>query len=187
MKNIILFATCIFLYSFVNLDAMPAQICIIRNAEKSDQNNSLSLKGKERAAALVPFFMENENLITYGLPAAIYAMGAPTPESSHATFDTVAPLAEQLKLTINDKYEKFNYKKMVDEIKENTLYQGKTVIICWDNAYIPEITRGFSALQSPARWINDVYDKVWIITFTPTGKAIFQNIPQRLMFGDSPK
>jgi hypothetical protein len=169
-----------------NLSAMPAQVFIIRHAEKPPEGNGLSLKGKERAAALVPYFMETKELIIHGTPVAIYAMAAPKEDSSVRPIDTVKKLADELKITVNTNYVRDNYKKMVDDIKSNAAYSGKTVLISWEHDVIPDIARSFGALQAPYRWQSDVFDRVWMITFeVPTGRAVFQNIPQRLMFGDS--
>ena len=120
------FTAAILLTFFVtaNLVALPAQVIIIRHAEKPPQGNELSLKGKERAAALVPYFTETENLITNGTPAAIYAMKAPKADSSLRPIQTVTPLADQLKIKIKDNFERDNYKKMVEEIKADSTLNG---------------------------------------------------------------
>lgn len=176
-----------------SLEALPAQIIIIRHAEKSTSNHAekkisneeLSLKGKERAAALVPYFLETPELITFNAPAAIYASIPPKPATSQRSLETVRPFADLLKITIRDIFESNDYKKMVEEIKKDPALSGKTVLICWEHTYIPEMARAFGAYQTPATWSASTFDRTWIITFQPTGKAIFQNLPQRLMFGDS--
>jgi hypothetical protein len=40
-------------------------------------------------------------------------------------------------------------------------------------------------LQTPAKWPGEVFDRTWVITFEPSGRALFQNLPQRLMYGDA--
>lgn len=168
-----------------SVQALPAQVLIIRHAEKPPSGDLLSLKGKERAAALVPYFTETKELLSYGAPVAIYAMKPSKEDSSERPIDTVKPLAEALKLTINTNYERDDFKKMVEDISKEITYSNRTVLICWEHYHIPEIARAFKALQSPGRWPNEVFDRVWMITISPTGKATFQNIPQKLMFGDS--
>jgi len=42
-----------------SLHADPAQVILIRHAEKPEQGHDLSLPGRQRAAALVPYFREN--------------------------------------------------------------------------------------------------------------------------------
>lgn len=168
-----------------SLNALPSQILIIRAAERPLQGNSLSTIGRERAAALAPLLTESSEFITFGQPVAIYAAGQSTSDPSKRAIETVKPLADLLKLTINDKYGSQDYKKMVEEIQFESLYNGKTIIICWEQPSIPEIARAFGALQTPARWPIDAYDRIWSITYSPTQKALFQNLPQRLLYGDS--
>lgn len=170
-----------------SLSGMPSQIIIIRHAEKAAQGDGLSTKGRERAAALAPYFMERKEVLTFGAPAAIYAMGTSKEDTSKRPIETVTPLAEQLRLTINTSYTNETVKKMVDEIKNSPGYSGKMVLICWEHVNIPQIARAFSALQTPARWPDEVFDRNWVITYSLTGKANFQNMPQRLLFGDSAK
>ena len=54
------------------LSAEPAQVIIIRHAEKPDEGNELSLAGRERAAALAPYFLGETALLRFGPPVAIY-------------------------------------------------------------------------------------------------------------------
>lgn len=167
------------------IEATPAQVIIIRHAEKPLQGNILSTKGRERAAALAPFFIETKELLTYGLPIAIYAMQPSKEDPSEGPLQTVTPLADALKLSIKTNFERDNYRPMVDEIMNTPAYSGKMVLICWDHKLIPDIARAFRALQTPGRWPPEAFDRLWIINFASTGKVTFQNLPQRLMYGDS--
>ncbi|HEV8051708.1 MAG TPA: histidine phosphatase family protein [Parachlamydiaceae bacterium] len=171
--------------SAANLNALPAQIIIIRHAEKPEQGNELSTKGRERAAAMAPYFSETDYLTTNGTPAAIYAMAAPKGDSSLRPIQTVTPLATLLKMEIKNSFERDNYRKMVEEIKSSPMYHGKTVLICWGHKLIPEIARAFGALQTPGHWPPSVYDRTWSITFSTSGRTTFLNHAQRLMYGDS--
>jgi hypothetical protein len=54
--------------------ATPAQVLIIRHAEKGASGKDLSSAGDARAQALVGFFENNPEVTQYGTPAAIYAM-----------------------------------------------------------------------------------------------------------------
>lgn len=181
------------MFAILPLAALPAQVIIIRAAEKDvshhgekkNIHNELSLKGKERAAALVPYFLETPELITFNKPAAIYASIPPKPATSQRSLETVRPLADLLKIPIRDTYESNDYKRMIEEIKKDPALAGKMVLICWEHNYIPEIARAFGAFQTPATWPASAFDRTWVITFQPTGKAVFHNLPQRLMYGDS--
>lgn len=169
-----------------NIKALPAQVILIRHAEKSHQGNSLSLKGRERAAALAPYFMEDPDVTVYGPPAAIYAQAADKPDSSLRPIETVTPLAQTLKLAIKNQFGKDDLAKMVEEIKTDPSYYGKMVLISWEHSSLPELARALGATQSPARWNGDTYDRVWIIGFHPGSKVSFRNVSQKLMYRDSP-
>jgi hypothetical protein len=164
---------------------MPAQVIIIRHAEKPLYGNILSTKGRERAAALVPYFLDTPDILVYGTPSAIYASGPYGDDSSIRSVETVKALAIALKLPLKDCYTHDEYPKMIEEIKKSPEYNGRMVLICWEHQAIPDIARAFGALQIPARWPVDVFDRVWVLSFQHVGKVTFQNIPQRLLFGDS--
>jgi hypothetical protein len=163
----------------------PARIIIIRHAEKPDEGNELSLKGRERAAALVPYFLETPDFFK-GMPlVAIYAQGPKKEGSSIRAVQTVKGVAEATKVTIIDKFTRDEFPDMFAEIRKNAAYDGKTVLICWEHKFIPDIAQAFGASDAPNHWRGHVYDRTWIITFKEEGKIDFQNRPQRLMFGDS--
>ena len=42
-------------------------------------------------------------------------------------------------------------------------------------------------LPSPAKQKDEVFDRVWVLTWDARGKVAFQNLPQRLLPGDSKK
>ncbi len=73
--------------------AQPAQVLIIRHAEKSPEESavSLSLKGQERAMAFVPFFTQTPELIYQGLPVALFATKMAPGEFSQRTLETSTP------------------------------------------------------------------------------------------------
>lgn len=176
----------LFMCVFFQLSAMPARVFIIRHAEKPTEGNSLSLKGRERAAAYVPYFMETPELTSHGTATAIYACASSAQDPSQRAIETVQGLADKLKITPNTKYTRDNFKDMVEEIKSDASLKNKTVLICWDHVNIPDIARALGGLQAPARWSQDTYDRIWKLSFsTSGGRPTFQNAPQRLMYGDS--
>lgn len=170
-----------------SLFSLPAQITFIRSAETETEGGALSTKGKVRVAAYVPYFTDTKELTLHGPPVAIYVIGGAKDGEAASAAETVKPLADSLKLTIKTAFSRDDFKKMVDEIKKDVGLSGKNVLICWDSAQIPEITRAFGAFQSLSTWRKDDYDHVWIVTFASNGKASFQRLPQKLLFGDSPR
>lgn len=190
MKHLLQALLTLLLFSFTpslarSLEALPAQVIIIRHGEKPRDGDSLNTRGRERAAALAPFFQETKEVLAFGTPVAIYAFKPSKTDTSKRSIETVTPLAEALNITINKEYVHDDYKRMVAEIKTRPEYNDRMVLICWEHHLIPEITRAFGALQSPSKWNGDAFDRLWIITFNKSGKASFQNLPQKLLFGDS--
>src|SRR6476659_2168979 len=90
----------------------PAQVIIIRHGEKPDPEGAeLSLKGRERAAALVPYFLGDSDVLEFGPPVAIYAQAQneKKKESSVRSIQTVTPLAEALHLEVNHSIKRDDY------------------------------------------------------------------------------
>ena len=165
--------------------ATPAQVIIIRHAEKPPEGNHLSLKGYERAAALVPYFLGDPELLKFGTPSSVFATKPSGPNDSYRPIETVEGVAKALKLNLIAKYERLEYPIMVKEILKNAEYDGKMILIAWEHKVIPNITEAFGVQNAPKEWHGDTFDRTWIITFLPDEKTEFQNLPQRLMFGDS--
>lgn len=166
------------------LAAKPAQVILIRHGEKPPEGHELSQRGKERAAALVPFFQGNEHVLQFGTPIAIYAQPVADGHKSLRPVQTVKPLADALKLKVIEKYPHANYAKMVDEIVAHKDYDGKMVLICWEHHVIPEMARAFGLKDQP-KWHGDTFDRCWIITFPKDGAVKFRNLPQKLLYGDA--
>ena len=167
--------------------AQPAQVIIIRHAEKPSTGNELSLQGRERAAALVPYFLGTDELLEFKTPVAIYAQAQKKETSSVRSIETVKPLADALHLKVNESFTRDEYKSMVEEILQKKEYEGRTVLICWEHKVIPDMAAEFGAVNAPDKWKGEVFDRVWIITFRPNKKPLFTDWPQRLMYGDSDK
>lgn len=157
--------------------AAPAQVVLISHAEKQD--DVLSLKGKERAMALVPFFNGNPKVLSHGFPTIVYS--APTTD----TMQTVKPLAENMKIAVVNKFS--DSKKVVSEILTNPDYEGKMVVICWSQKEMPQIASLLGAKKTPKKWSEEAHDRLWVLNFDEEGKVSFKDLPQKLLYGDSPK
>lgn len=169
---------CIF-YSF-SLFATPAEVLIIRHGEKPMVGNQLNTRGEERAHALAPYILDG-----YGTPVAIFAQRANDDDHSVRSIQTVTPLADEKKMIINTDYTHREYPAMVEEIKSNPKYTGKTVLICWEHHVIPKIAAALGVHPEPQKWPGEVFDRVWVITYQADGTVSFKDIPQRLLFGDA--
>jgi hypothetical protein len=168
--------------------AQPAQVFIIRHAEKPPDRNAvnLSLKGQERAMALVPFVTQSLHLIHHGLPVALFATKIIPGDFSHRTLDTLAPLSQHLRVLSDAHYAKWEVGELAQEVLTNLKYERRTVLICWENHYIPKLAAALGVRPEPPKWPDEVFDRVFIITYRG-GQASLVNMPQRLLFGDSPE
>jgi hypothetical protein len=162
------------------LRAEPRQVILIRHGEKPEQGDGLSLKGLERAAALVPFLSQRDG--DRSVPCAIFAQGPTSKRTSQRPVETVAPLAQSLGIQVKT----FHHSAVADMVKQvlsNRKYDGKTVLICWEHHGIPDIATAMGVQKVP-EWPGQVYDRLWIVTFQ-NGKPKLSNLPQKLLFQDS--
>ena len=44
-------------------------------------------------------------------------------------------------------------------------YAGRTVLICWHHGEIPHLAAAFGVVGAPKHWDEEVFDKVWQITW----------------------
>lgn len=168
--------------------AQPVQIFIISHAEKPPDRSAanLSVKGQERAMALVPFFTQSLELIQHGLPVALFAAKIDPGDHSHRTLETITPLSQHLRVLPDAHYAKWEVGNLAQEVLTNLKYERRTVLICWEHHYIPKLAAALGVRPEPPRWPEEVFDRVFIITYRG-GQASLVNMPQRLMFGDSPE
>jgi hypothetical protein len=166
--------------------AVPAEVIIIRHGEKPVTGDSLNLKGQERAAALVPYFLHTQALTRYGLPVAVYAEAPRKNATTTRSIQTCTPIAQALGIPVLTSYTKKQYAPLAQGILNNPQYSGKTVLVCWEHKMIPLIINILGVQPMPAPWSDNVFDRTVVITFQPNGKiASYQNLPQRLLYGDS--
>jgi hypothetical protein len=173
------------------LFGQPATVMIIRHAEKPDEGHCLSVKGWQRAQALVPFFlgeMSNEcgdPQPGFAKPVAIYAQKLDANHKSRRPFETVQALARALNLDIKG-FAHDDADAMVREIQGTSAYKGQSVLICWEHHAIPKLAEAFG-VDDPPDWPgHESYDRVWVIKFK-NGNVKFQDVPQRLLYDDSDK
>ena len=165
--------------------AAPAQVILIRHAEKPASGNELDPRGFQRAKALAGFFENTPSMTRYGTPAAIYAMAPKDQNGSLRPIETVTPLADSLGLKINSAYKKEELSSLIGDILNTSAYDGKMVLVCWEHNMIPEIVKGFGWSGAPLSWDGSVFDRAWVLNFTGGAVVSFEDIPQRLLPGDS--
>jgi hypothetical protein len=165
----------------------PAQVILIRHAEKPPEGQELSERGKERAAALAPFFRGRKEVLTFGAPVAIYGERPHKVTSSIRPVETVSPLAHALNQEVIEKFTRKEIDPLAQEILSKPEYAGKMVLVCWEHSMIPPLAKALGCTTAPDKWHGDDFDQLWIITYQIDGTASFRKEPQKLLFGDSAK
>src|SRR5580700_5946112 len=115
----------------------PTQVIIIRHAEKPSKGDDLNAKGRMRAAALVPYFLEAPEVLEFKTPVAIYAQKSTDSHKSRRPVDTIKGLAKVLKQDLIE-YPREDAMVMVKDIMAKPKYEGRMVLICWSHTGIPD-------------------------------------------------
>jgi hypothetical protein len=178
----------LFLIAVETVWARPAQVILLRHAEKprDESNVHLSERGESRARALVAFLTTKPAFVTNGLPVALFAPKSTSRGHSRRPYETLAPLAEHLQLSVQMPYGSSDYAALAKHVLSDPGLNGKTVIVCWIHDYLPALAKAFGVKPEPARWKSSVYDRVWVITYKDH-RAGLADLPQKLLPGDSVK
>lgn len=170
--------------------AMPAQVMIIRHAEKFEDREKIHLntQGYTRAKALAQFFQTDPRVMQYGVVAAIIAQRATKERKAVRCIETVEPLAQALGQKVIDRFGKGEIMEMAEWLRASREWDSRSVLVCMAHLDIVPFVKalGVSQVGQPV-WPHETYDRVWIINFSQTDKKVtsFRDIPQRLLFGDS--
>jgi hypothetical protein len=167
-------------------DAEPAQIILLRHAEKpADESDvHLSAEGQERARALVGFLTTTPALTNHGPPAVLFACQATARGHGRRCLETLQPLAIRLRLAIETTWPAGEYMALAQHVRSDERYAGKAVVICWVHDYLPELAKALGLRPKPRAWRKDVYDQVWLITYRGHDASLTR-LPQRLLPGDA--
>lgn len=166
MKNLIV---ALFLFATSSAFAAPAQVIIIRHAEKPSEGNDLSPEGYAHAQRLVSYFQNNKDVTQFGTPAAIYAMNPSKEDGSNRAIETVEPLAKALALEIEHPYVRLQYPNLAADLLSKTEFSGKMVLICWEHKVIPDMAVQFGVSPMPSKWEGDDFTTVYRIDFDESG------------------
>jgi len=204
LRIVVAAVLCVALGHCLDVFAQPAHVILIRHGEKpvDESDNGLSLIGEQRAAALVPYLTKHPDLASLGRPAFIFAQAAEDKQTnSLRPIKTIKPFADSLRLPVLKTYNRDDFRALADELlkDESHVYQGKTVVICWEHDRLAELAQylvGARAVEgnlplSPKdskTWVwpgDDVYGRTWVISFTEPNACVFHDYAQRLLFDDA--
>lgn len=150
----------------------PARIILIRHAEKPDDENDphLSPEGVKRAKRLVAFITADPSMTRYGTPVALFATQTTKHDDGQRTQETLAPLAKALGLRVQAPFLGKDYAGLAQLLRTEHAYDGKTIVICWNHEWIPELVAALGVSPQPPKWKSKVFDDVYVISYT-NGKA----------------
>jgi hypothetical protein len=163
----------------------PAQIILLRHAEKPDDPAAthLSARGSERARLLASLLGKQSALTSNAAVAALYATRVTQHGNSLRTGETLAPLARELSLTVLTPFESEQYRLLARCILDEPAYRGKTVIICWTHHDLAALAEALGVKPKPSRWREGCFDRLWVIGFN-SGITTLRDLPQVLLPGD---
>jgi|SRR5580700_471407 hypothetical protein len=180
----------------------PTKIVMVRHAEKQPEDppgpppygvdedgsankHSLSVRGWQRAGALVPLFCDAPREGPIERPDFIYASAVDTSPSadndgkSLRPQETVAPLALRLGLTVNTPYVVGQEAELAAEIES----RSGIVLVAWEHKHIPLIAAALGA-KTPSVWPDDRFDMLWMLTRRGDAYDLRQ-LDQSLLGGDA--
>jgi hypothetical protein len=145
----------------------PGHIILIRHGEEpSDADNPhLSKDGRKRADAFVAFLTHDPAMIRLGTPAAIFATETTKDDNGQRTQETVTPLASALRLPVLTPYHSKDYDELAKRVLSDPSLTGKTVVICWNHEWLPQLAAALGVNPEPPKWKGKVYDVVYLITY----------------------
>lgn len=145
---------------------------------------SLTVEGWQRAGALVELFAPVRGRPPAGLwrPEAVYAAAA-RHGRSRRSIETVEPLARQLGLEVDDRYEPGQEAQLTAELVDRP---GAT-LVSWHHKSLSKIVDDLGEVTPapPPHWPADRYDMVWVFVRAGGGWR-FTQVPQLLLPGDRP-
>jgi len=177
----------------------PAKIMLVRHAEKEatpppfgvnadgeKDKHSLSVRGWQRAGALVPFFRAPQK-DGVAIPSTLYAAAVSDEDrfvdgenvaKSLRPQETLAPLALALGFEIVVNWSVGQEAQLTGALRA----ESGVVLVAWEHKHIPAIALAFAA-NAPQSWPDDRFDVVWILDARDGGYA-FSQISQGLLAGD---
>lgn len=187
MRNWIWLSVCVgWMFTQERTDALPAQVILLRHGEKPSDPAEvhLSHRGERRAQALVTLLGKDCRWTKSAPIVALYATHLTKHDRSHRTSETLTPLSQHLGLPIESPYKSEEFEALARKLLSDSKYDGKTVVVCWTHHDLSQLAGALRVRPQPPAWKDSVFDRLWIIHYT-SGKARLEDVPQKLLKGDS--
>lgn len=177
------------------LQPVAPKIMLIRHAEKPNKTdngvsptgrsdkNALSVKGWQRAGALVAYFAPPTEAPldpALAVPRFLFA----SLSSSQRPLQTIIPLSEKLGLKING-----GQRGQEAELVRQIVACGGPVLVSWQREQLPQLAKLLlegspDADKVPPSWPTNRFDVTWVFNLQ-NGAYRFSQVPQRLLAGDA--
>ena len=157
----------------------PAEVMIVRHGEEPKDGPHLDDRGRARAEGLVSLFQN-----PFGVPTSIFA--AKSSKQSERPVETCEPLAKSLKMTIDERFDEQEYKKVAKSILESSKHSGGHIVVCWKRETMSQLAAALGVANPPAEWPAEQYDHIWRVTFS-RGKVTLTDEVQGIKIPDPPK
>ena len=127
----------------ITAQAMPAQVMIIRHAEKFEDRHKIHLNppGHTRAKALAQFFQTDPRVLEHGVVAAIIAQRPSQQKRSARCEETVEPLAQALGQQVINRFAYGEVTELAEWLRAGREWDSKSVLICAEHSDIVSIAR----------------------------------------------
>jgi hypothetical protein len=174
---------------------MAETIMVLRHAEKPRANSAergvdasgaedsrgLTVRGWQRAGALVRFFAPLGGVSAAPGMAVLTSIFAAAAHSTSMRMSlTVQPLAQMLRLEINDSFPAENVEQLLDAL---AIVEG-AVLVCWRHETLPEFARRLCPdTRVENGWPADCFDQVWVFVRSGGGWSMTR-VAQLLLPGD---
>jgi phosphohistidine phosphatase SixA len=157
----------------------PRQIVILRHAEKPDdpREPDLSPEGDARAQMLA-------SLIPRRFPNPDWLFCAARSRHSNRPYDTLAPLAQVLRMALDERYADDGYAELAADLLQKPRYTDKLIVICWHHGHIPDLALSLGVAQAALAAAPGivglgsdptVFDRFWILDFS-NGRISFSSV-----------
>ena len=177
-----------------------AKIMLIRHTERPSADKSifgvsqsgvkdkeeLSVRGWQRAGALVPFFAPRDDHFVHpalARPASLFACKAGKAAPSLRPQHSLLPLAEFIHVKINRDY----YEGEEEHLVPKVLASNGTVLIAWKHRTMHVVANAIlgNTTAAPQHWPINRFDLVWVFDRLAEIWTLTQ-VPQLLLAGDRP-
>jgi hypothetical protein len=170
-------------------------VVLLRHAEKPHDDvlgideqgredaRSLSVRGWQRAGALLRWLLPAEGPPPFGEPAGLWAAGPTATHPSRRPPLTLAPLARHLGLPVDTSLDVED----LEAVAVALLATEGTALASWRHDDLPALAQalarlvGCDAAAVPAQWPSEVFDAAWVFERGPEGRWGFRAVAQRLL------